>query len=138
MNGVGGIGKTELAKRHAYLHQQEYARVLFLPFQNSIEETLCQDFFEIYHGNVSDDDEEDKAEDSQEKLYASRLRLLEEDLTPQDLLILDNFDTFDEKILDLLQNPCHHAAGCFGLQLSAADGPGHPRDGYPVGDIPPV
>lgn len=106
LNGVGGIGKTELAKRYAYLHQQEYARVLFLSFQNSIEETLCQDSFEIYHGNVSDDDEEDKAEDPQEKLYASRLRLLKEDLTPQDLLILDNFDTFDEKIQDLLDIDC--------------------------------
>ena len=106
LNGVGGIGKTELAKRYAYLHQQEYARVLFLPFQNSIEETLCQDFFEIYHGNVSDDEEEDKAKDPQKKLYASRLRLLKEDLTPQDLLILDNFDTFDEKIQDLLEIDC--------------------------------
>ena len=106
LNGVGGIGKTELAKRYAYLHQQEYARVLFLSFQNSIEETLCQDSFEIYHGNVSDDDEEDKAKVSQEKLYASRLRLLKEDLTPQDLLILDNFDTFDDKIQDLLDIDC--------------------------------
>ncbi len=105
LSGVGGIGKTELAKRYAYLHQREYTRILFLSFQNSIEKTLCQDSFEIYHGDVSEDDG-DKGKISPEKLYPSRLRLLKEDLTPQDLLILDNFDTFDDKIQDLLDIDC--------------------------------
>jgi len=107
LNGIGGIGKTELAKRYAYLHQQEYVRIIFLPFQNSIEETVCQDALQFYHGAAAEQGEADGEKViSSEELYASRLRLLKEDLTPQDLLILDNFDVFDEKIQDLLDIDC--------------------------------
>lgn len=101
LRGVGGIGKTELAKRYAYLHQKEYTRILFLPFQNSIEDTLCHGSFEIHHGMISADDDLSPKPD-----YPSLLRILKDDLTPNDLILLDNFDVLDEKIQDLLEINC--------------------------------
>lgn len=103
LSGVGGIGKTELARRYAWIHRGEYVRILFLPFQNSMEETLCQSALEIYPGSGSADETEPAPAGHD---YSSTLRLLKKDLTPQDLLILDNFDSFDEKIQDLLELNC--------------------------------
>ena len=41
LSGMGGIGKTELAKRYAYENRENYRKILFLPFAGSIRETVC-------------------------------------------------------------------------------------------------
>ena len=40
LHGFGGIGKSELAKKYAQLHEKEYDSVLFLSYENSLEELL--------------------------------------------------------------------------------------------------
>lgn len=40
VQGVGGIGKTELAKQYARLHSKEYQAVIFSQYNGSVEETL--------------------------------------------------------------------------------------------------
>lgn len=101
LSGVGGIGKTELAKRYAYLHGNAFDRIIFLPYQHSIEETLCQDSLVIYHGEEPEISKEDLAQE-----YRYRLGCLKTDLTSRDLIILDNFDVEDEKIEDLIEINC--------------------------------
>lgn len=104
LSGVGGIGKTELARRYACLHEKEYDRIIFLPFRNSMKDTLCQDVLKVYHGNQPES--EINARNDPDGEYAYILGVLKEDLTPKDLLILDNFDTFDKQIKDVLSINC--------------------------------
>lgn len=40
LHGFGGIGKSELAKKYAEIHEKEYDAVLFLSYDDSIEELL--------------------------------------------------------------------------------------------------
>lgn len=104
LSGVGGIGKTELAKRYAYECQKDFDRIIFLPFQHSIEETVCQESLQVYHGNSI----EEKSNDISRN-YENQLRVLKDDLTPNDLIILDNFDVDDLeglRIADLLDLNC--------------------------------
>ena len=42
-HGVGGIGKTELARRYAYENANRYRKVVFVPFADSVAETVCRD-----------------------------------------------------------------------------------------------
>lgn len=104
LSGVGGIGKTELARRYAYLHEKEYDRIIFLPFRNSMKDTLCQEVLKVYHGDQPES-ELDFGNDPDEE-YAYILGVLKEDLTPRDLIILDNFDVLDKRMEDILSINC--------------------------------
>ncbi len=41
--GIGGIGKTALAKEYIRLHREEYAGILYLTFGSSIKNIICND-----------------------------------------------------------------------------------------------
>lgn len=43
LSGVGGIGKTELARRYTYENVNRYRKVVFVPFADSVAETVCRD-----------------------------------------------------------------------------------------------
>lgn len=56
LSGIGGIGKTEIAKRYAYIIQQVYDNIVFLPFSSSLAETFCSD--ELHINTLERGDEE--------------------------------------------------------------------------------
>lgn len=49
LSGMGGIGKTELAKRYAYLYGEEYRTIVFVPYQGSIVQTVCGEDIHIHN-----------------------------------------------------------------------------------------
>lgn len=75
IHGFGGIGKSELVKRYAQTHKKDYDAILFLSYENSLEE-LIEDINIV---NCSDDKQHNKT--------------LKKVLKQQKvLLIIDNFD----------------------------------------------
>lgn len=97
--GIGGIGKTELARRYAYINRDIYDRVFFVPFSDTIEDTICSRDILICN--------EAWEEGCGESLFDARMRILKEDLTKEDLFILDNFDVSeDEQLERLLECKC--------------------------------
>lgn len=94
LSGIGGIGKTELAKKYADMHRSTYERIFFVPFSESIRETICGKEILIH--------KEAWVEDGQQSLFESRMQVLRKDVTEQDLFILDNFDVSEDDDLDLL------------------------------------
>ena len=77
LHGVGGIGKSELAKKYAELHEKEYDAILFLEYEDSLEDLLGS----IQIQNCDADSQNDK------------IKLLKKIFSSQRvLLIVDNFD----------------------------------------------
>lgn len=102
LSGMGGVGKTELARRYAYINRNSYDTIIFLRFSSSIEETIASDELQISNFEC------DKGDDIS-KIYQAKMEYLKKTLTKNDLIILDNFDVDivdDEKVLDLLEVPC--------------------------------
>lgn len=100
LSGVGGIGKTELARRYAYENANRYRKVVFVPFADSVAETVCRDDLRI-HGI------EQGEEESSEQYFARKLAVLKTVVSPEDLVILDNFDVdSDDNLEELLECPC--------------------------------
>lgn len=89
LSGIGGIGKTELAKQYAHGHQEDYDHILFVPFNGSLRQTICGG--EILINTVSRQDGE-----GDDAYFTRKEALLRSLLTPRDLLILDNFDVEDD------------------------------------------
>ena len=99
LSGIGGIGKTELAKKFISEHRDEFDTVVFVYFQDNIEHTVCQ---EILVNNMSMDEGE-KEPDYFERLIDA----LRKNTTERDLILLDNFDVErDDRLEDLLKCPC--------------------------------
>ena len=68
LSRVGGIDKTEWVKRHAYLHRNDFDRIIFLSYQKSIVETVCQDSLLICRGESEKEENENSTRE-----YADRL-----------------------------------------------------------------
>lgn len=101
LHGVGGIGKTELAKHYAMTYAEEYDAVVFVRFLDSIENTILSDTnFPIVHCTRSDGE-------SDVAYLERKLQVLRQICTPRHLILLDNFDTGDCENLDFLTElPC--------------------------------
>lgn len=100
LSGMGGIGKTELAKRYAYEQEDRYRNIVFATFQGSLEKTLCSDEIQINHVEQGN-------EESNEEYRKRKLQVLKKVTSKDDLIIIDNFDVdYDEHLEDLLECPC--------------------------------
>ena len=101
LHGVGGIGKTELAKHYAMTYAEEYDAVVFVRFLDSMENTILSDTnFPIVHCTRSDGE-------SDAAYLERKMQVLRQICTPRHLILLDNFDTGDCENLDFLTElPC--------------------------------
>jgi len=85
LHGIGGIGKSELAKQYGKQFKKEYEHVLYLRYAGSLRETICKlDFVD----DVPDMDEED--------VFEMHYRFFKR-LSAHTLVILDNFDALPEQ-----------------------------------------
>lgn len=99
LSGIGGIGKTELAKQYANKYRSQYDTVTFSAFEKDIE-TLVRD--EILIHKIKQDEGE-----SDSDYFERKIRILKQITTPKDLIIIDNFDMdSDEKLEVLFRCPC--------------------------------
>ncbi|MGN0466730.1 MAG: NB-ARC domain-containing protein [Lachnospiraceae bacterium] len=100
LSGIGGIGKTELAKRYAYKNMQQYRNIIFVSFTGSIIETVCGNDIRI--NKIKQEEKESK-----ENYFKRKLEALKSLTIPRDLIILDNFDVdADDNLEKLLECPC--------------------------------
>lgn len=104
LSGMGGIGKTELAKRYAYLYGEEYRTIVFVPYQESIVQTVCGEDIHIH--NVHREQSEEGLE-TEEEYFERKLKIIKEQTTKDNLIILDNFDVEEDEDLErFLECPC--------------------------------
>lgn len=99
LSGIGGIGKTELAKQYANKYRNQYDAVIFAVFEKSIQSLVCD---EIGINKISRDEEE-----SEDDYFKRKIEIMKQTVTPNDLIIIDNFDVeSDENLEELFCCPC--------------------------------
>ena len=101
LHGIGGIGKSELAKHYALQYSKDYDAAVFVRFQGNIQDTIIHDdTFPIIHCKAD-------ADEAPSAYYQRKLQILHEICTERHLIIIDNFDVDACEELDrLLDLPC--------------------------------
>lgn len=90
LEGIGGIGKSELAKQYALANTDTFQQILFVTYVDSLQKLVC-DSAQIEIENLEQEQEEAAAEFFKRKLQIFRTLTNE-----HTLLIVDNFDVDDD------------------------------------------
>ncbi len=97
--GIGGIGKTEIAKQYALAHKDLYDVIIYTTYEENLLKLIINDSsFELIPSvnrllinNSLETDEE---------FFARKLSIIKKVSTEKTLIIVDNFNVEDDKDLD--------------------------------------
>ena len=110
LSGIGGIGKSELAKHYAKTYENEYDAIIFAPFVNDVQMMITDDnYVPIYNFSQYPEEKPDE-------YFARKMRKLGELCDKRTLIIVDNLDMKDDDNLDKLLS-----LGCKMLITTRAD-----------------
>ncbi len=102
LQGMGGIGKSELAKGYAQAFRNRYDTIIFAGYAGNLVDVMNGD--EVFIENLRRSTETESAE----AFFRRKLQVLKQLSSPRVLLILDNFDVEDDPHLeDLIHGPYH-------------------------------
>jgi len=90
LEGMGGIGKTELAKKYAEINRKKYDFIQFVKYDGSLKSTIGSQLeFQNFHESFYDKTYE---KDAREYIFRDKLKLLEKH-DERTLIIVDNYNT---------------------------------------------
>ncbi len=106
LQGMGGIGKSEIAKGYAAAYAEQYDTILFANYQSSILDMIIGEDIRIENlkRNLSYGEDAESAE----SFFARKLQTLKDLSDEKTLLIVDNFDVEDDPHLEELTSGPYH------------------------------
>lgn len=100
LHGIGGIGKTELAKRFLHENEGKFNHIIMVSFQESIIDTVIGTDIKIENFEIEENEEKDN-------YFNRKIETLKSVLSNDDIILLDNFDVSDDEELEtLFECPC--------------------------------
>ena len=97
LEGIGGIGKSEIAKQYALNHKTEYENIIFVTYGDSLKRLVC-DPTAIEISGV------EKGTQTDNEFYENKMQILRSVCDEKTLIIVDNFDVdSDENLSDFLE-----------------------------------
>ena len=102
LQGMGGIGKSEIAKAYAKTYREQYHTIVFANYTGSLLDMINSN--EILIENLQRSVESE----SEEAFFYRKLQIMKDLSSEKTLFIIDNFDVeWDEKLSDVLNGPYH-------------------------------
>ena len=103
LQGMGGIGKSEIAKSYAKQYHDRYDTVLFVGYEGNIIESINSDKVTIENLTPWDSQHE-----TAEQFFYRKMDVLRKITSNRTLVILDNYDVDeDSKFIELINSPFH-------------------------------
>ncbi|MBQ6897065.1 MAG: toll/interleukin-1 receptor domain-containing protein [Oscillospiraceae bacterium] len=104
--GMGGIGKSEIAKMYAQKNIDKYISIVFASYEKDLMHLVADDS-KIEIENFRQSAVSGGQGETTEDYYKRKIKLLKTLLKDDSLLIIDNFDVeFDDKFEDVYQLEC--------------------------------
>lgn len=108
LQGMSGIGKTECAKQFAVRHREKYDTVIFAEYNSNFTDLFTDNsIFMITPPFISERlPDGNGGYESTEEFYRRKLIQFRYCVNERTLVIIDNADCYDEKLLDFCKMPC--------------------------------
>lgn len=104
--GMGGIGKSEIAKAYAQAHRDIYTTTIFASYETDLLHLIASDSA-IPVENLQQASATGGQGETIEAYFDRKMKVLRSILDENTLIIIDNFDVeADDKLEDVLQLPC--------------------------------
>ena len=104
LQGIGGIGKTEIAKQYAKRNKTQYDTIIYATYNHTVVELVSsQSSFKIdpqFPRHVLSDG----TQESDISYFLRKLDLIREITNERTLIIIDNFDVMDDEYFQELTN----------------------------------
>ena len=106
LTGMGGIGKSEIAKVYAETHRDIYTTVVFASYETDLLHLIASDQ-SIPVENLQQASATGGDGETTEAYFNRKMKVLRSIVNKNTLLIIDNFDVeFDPHLREVLQLPC--------------------------------
>ncbi len=92
VEGIGGIGKSEIAKQYALRHKAEYENVVFVTYTDSLKKLVC-DPAAIEVTNL------EQGTEPEDEFFRHKMQVLRSVCDRRTLIIVDNFDVNEDEAL---------------------------------------
>ena len=106
LHGIGGIGKTQVAKKYAFDHREQYDTIIFATYEGDLKSLIINETpFATEPATIRKIKENEQLE-TDEEFYKRKLAKIKELSNDRVLIIVDNFDEeYKEEFLDLFDGP---------------------------------
>lgn len=106
LTGMGGIGKSEIARAYANLHKDLYTTVVFASYETDLLHLIANDQT-IPVENLQQTSAAGGHGETTEDYFTRKMKVLRSIVNEHTLLIIDNFDVeSDARLEEVLQLPC--------------------------------
>lgn len=102
--GIGGIGKTQIAKQYAKRHKNDYDTIIYATYNGSIKDVIIAETPFATEPTINRFTLSDGTQESDEAYFKRKLEIIQKLSTERTLIILDNFDIEEDENLPLLVN----------------------------------
>lgn len=100
--GLGGSGKTELAKRYIQKHSSACDTIIFAQYESSLQDLLVSN--QVFNLEGFQRRNRNGEPESDAQFALRKLTEIKRLTTPDTLIVLDNFDTLEDPLLEIFMD----------------------------------
>ena len=106
--GIGGIGKTQIAKQYVRKNSDKYDTVVFATYNGSIQKLVVSDVPFALEPEMKRFTMSDGTQESDAEFFERKLAKIQKICDERTLIVIDNFDTDNDEALKALFNGKYH------------------------------
>lgn len=102
LQGIGGIGKTEIAKHYIKNNRSKYHTVIFATYETNLVDMIISDNYFKFETELNRQITANGSQEDDFTYFKRKLSLIKSASDEGTLIVIDNFDSCDENLDDLL------------------------------------
>ncbi len=99
IHGVGGIGKTQIAKQYAKQHREDYDVIIYATYEKSLRDILLSDSIFALSPPLARYTMEDGSKEDNDAFFWRKLEAVKQAASERVLVLIDNFDVEEDEHL---------------------------------------